>query len=188
MKIIRRVSFLVGKIYFWKAWLWRKNISKKYVFEEKINFKKQILKKMLPTKKRVLIQFTPWNALFLRITCNFKKARSSGKNFLERMILNVKFFLKSMILKEKFFWKAWFWNTSIFNLSDLESTFLQRVTFWIEFIRRVSFLREIYIYKWDDFEKKFFRRHDFEEKINFKKQILKQILRTKNHVLIQFTR
>ena len=36
-------------------------------------------------------------------------------------------------------------------------------------------------------EKKFPKRHDFDEKINFIKQILKKMLHTKNHILIQFT-
>ena len=33
----------------------------------------------------------------------------------------------------------------------------------------------------------FFEKHDFEEKVNFKKQILKKNLHTKNPVLFQFT-
>ena len=32
-----------------------------------------------------------------------------------------------------------------------------------------------------------FQKHDFEEKINFRKQIFKKSLHLKTHVLIQFT-
>ena len=35
--------------------------------------------------------------------------------------------------------------------------------------------------------KKILKKHGFEEKFNFKKQILKKILRTKNQVLTQLT-
>ena len=73
-------------------------------------------------------------------------------------------------------------------MSDLESTFLQRVTFWIEnYTTRQLFKRNIFLKSMILKKKNFFRRHDVEEKINFKKQILKKKLRTKNHVLIQFT-
>ena len=101
VKILRHVSFS-RKIFFQKAWFWRKKISKKYDFEEKINFKKQILKKMLHTKKHVLIQFTPSNAHFLSITCNFKKARFCRKKFSKKHDFECKFFSK----KHNFEWKS----------------------------------------------------------------------------------
>ena len=70
----------------------KKNFFRRHDVEEKINFKKQILKKKLRTKNHVLIQFTPENAHFSSLTCNFKNHDPEEG-----------IFLKSMILKEKFF-------------------------------------------------------------------------------------
>ena len=49
--------------------------------------------------------------------------------FLKSMILYEKVFVKSMILNEKVFVKSMNLNQKFFILSDLESTFLQRVVF-----------------------------------------------------------
>ena len=70
------------------------------------------------------------------------------------MILKKKIFVKSMILKYKFF-----------ILPNLESTFLQRVRFWINIFTTRQFFKKKYIFRRHDFEEKFFsKKHDFEEK------------------------
>ena len=77
----------------------KKIFFRRHDFEEKFNFKKQILKKMLHTKKDVLIQFTPEKAHFLSITCNFKNHDPEEDFFSKSMILKEKVFVTSMILK-----------------------------------------------------------------------------------------
>ena len=63
------------------AYIQEKYSFKKHDFEEKINFKKQILKKILHTESHVQFQFAPYNANILRITCNSKKHEFEEKNF-----------------------------------------------------------------------------------------------------------
>ena len=77
----------------------KKNFFRRHDVEEKINFKKQILKKKLRTKNHVLIQFTPENAHFSSLTCNFKYHDPEEEIFPKKHDFETKVFLKSMILK-----------------------------------------------------------------------------------------
>ena len=77
----------------------KKNFFRRHDFEEKFIFKKQILKKMLHTKKDVLIQFTPENAHFLSFTCNFKNHDPEEDFFPKKHDFERKIVVKSMILK-----------------------------------------------------------------------------------------
>ena len=109
-QLFRRNIFLKSMI------LKKKNFFRRHEFEEKINFKKQILKKMLRTKNHVLIQFTPWNAHFLRITCNFKKARFWGKKISREDDFECKIFSEKHDFERKSFCNKHDFEIKVFYL------------------------------------------------------------------------
>ena len=88
---------------------------------------------------------------------------------------------------EKFLQKAWFWNKSFSSCQTWNQLFYNASDFELKISRRVSFSRKNIFLESMNLKKKFSKEHDFEEKFNFIKQILKKMLHTKNHILIQFT-
>ena len=137
-----------------------------HVLEEKINFKKQILE----------------NVAHKKITFWFNLPRRYRIFWVLRAIL------KNHDPEEEVFPKKHDFERKIFYLVRFGINFFttRHVLNWI-YTTRQLFKRNIFLKSLILKKKKFFRRHDFEEKINFKKQILKKILRTKNNILIQFT-
>ena len=151
-KKTQRVRFWIEN--FTTRQIFKKNIFfKKHDFDEKINFKQEILEKNVAHKKSRFDSIYPVNCACFAYYVQFYKARFWREKFSKKHDFECKIISKKQDFEWKSFCKKHDFEIKVFNLirfginsitmrqilswniydaSDFESTFLQCVRFWIK--------------------------------------------------------